>query len=116
MPEKIKNALDVVLGESIDSVEIIKNNWRLKITGTYATTRVNTIYLRGSAEEFFTYDFTVLEEYYHVVKQWNTGAMTRSSYMAEYLKNGYDNNRFEIEAKTFAGDNLQRYRSLINQN
>ena len=73
---------------------------------------MNTIYLDGGRREFFQYDLTVLEEYFHVLKQWNTRQMTRTSYMAEHIRNGYDGNRFEIQAKGYASQNLQLYTQL----
>ena len=99
----------------IHSVRLIENNWRLKITRTYATTRPNAIYLHGSRHTFFRLDFTVLEEYYHVLKQWNTGSMTRTSWLLENIRNGYAHNRFEVEAKKFAAHHTARFRVLKSQ-
>lgn len=99
----------------IHSVRLIENNWRLKMTRTYATTRPNAIYLHGSRHTFFHLDFTVLEEYYHVLKQWNTGSMTRTSWLLENMRKGYAHNRFEVEAKRFAAHNTARFRVLKSQ-
>ena len=98
--------------EGVEDVDVYGNNWRVKLTNTYATTRKNKIFVNDSVESFFTKNFTVLEEYYHVLRQWNTGAMSRTSYLAENIKNGYKNNKFEIEAKEFAGNNLSTYLRL----
>ena len=85
---------------------------RAKLIGVYAVTGVNVIYVNDSLEGFFQYDFTVLEEYYHVLRQWNTHQMTARSYLAELMRNGYEGSHYEIEAKTFANDNLGAYRAL----
>lgn len=112
-----KQALQDIFGDAghIHAVRLIENNWRLKITRTYATTRSNAIYLHGSRDDFFRLDFTVLEEYYHVLNQWNTGTMTRTSWLVENMLNGYAHNRFEVEAKKFAEHNTARFRALKNQ-
>ena len=107
-------ALEQLFGfkEDVFGVRIVENDWRPRSAGMYATTRMNTIYLDGGRSEFFQYDLTVLEEYFHVLKQWNTRQMTRTSYMAEHIRNGYDGNRFEIQAKGYASQNLQLYTQL----
>jgi len=79
----------------------------------YATTRVNAIYVNDSSEGFLARPLTVLEEFYHVLQQWNTGKMTLMSYAWESMKNGYDNNKYEIEAKTWAKNNAQLYRDKL---
>jgi hypothetical protein len=44
----------------------------------------------------------VLHEYYHVLRQWNRGRMSLASYLAEWLRRGYFNSRYERQARRFA--------------
>lgn len=48
----------------------------------------------------------MLHEYYHVLRQWNLGRLSRRSYVSEWMKNGSsDGNKYEDEANAFARDN-----------
>jgi hypothetical protein len=110
-----KRCLDKVLGEDVENVAIKAESWFAKLHG-YATTRRNTIYVNDTCSGFFGNHFTVLEEYYHVLKQWNTGRLGSA---AEYVYDnwrdgGYDKNRWEVEAKTFAGNKLEEYKQCLN--
>ncbi|GAA5442099.1 hypothetical protein Misp06_00260 [Microbulbifer sp. NBRC 101763] len=107
-------AIETLFGFEVDvvNISIFEFDWRTEVTNTYATTRVDSIYLRKSKEHFFDRPFTVLEEYYHVIEQWNTGRMTRTGYLIENARNGYDNNKWEIEAKGFAKNNLKRFKQI----
>ena len=120
-------ALAIIFGNDVNNVRLDKDG-RAKLLGALATTDVNQIWFSPTASNcsgctyssFFgedgrNVDFTVLEEYFHVTRQWNTGNMTKASYLWEATWNGYDNNKYEIEAKGFARDNLTRYRQLIRQ-
>jgi hypothetical protein len=51
--------------------------------GITATTQVDRIYLssRITANQFFADSELVLHEYYHVVRQWNTGALNNFRYL-----------------------------------
>jgi hypothetical protein len=75
---------------------------RLHGKGALATTRRNAIHLRDSGTRFIADPEFVLHEYYHVVHQWNTGALTHARYLWESIRKGYWNNRFELEARKFA--------------
>jgi hypothetical protein len=75
---------------------------RLHGKGALATTRRNAIHLRDSGTRFIADPEFVLHEYYHVVHQWNTGALTHARYLWESIRKGYWNNRFEVEARKFA--------------
>jgi hypothetical protein len=44
----------------------------------------------------------MLHEYCHVIHQWQPGTLTVARYLAECLRHGYWENRFEIEARAFA--------------
>lgn len=105
-------AVELLFGVDPVSIAVYEENWRATIPGMYATTRKNSIYLSKTRENFYQLSFTVLEEYYHVISQWNTEKMTATSYLLESTKNGYENNKYEIEAKGFAKDNLKRYKQI----
>jgi hypothetical protein len=57
----------------------------------------------------------VLHEYFHVIRQWNTGELTLGRYVLESIRSGYWDNRFEIQARDFARDNVDRFRRLLEQ-
>ncbi len=71
-------------------------------------------------EEFFGpkygYQLTVLEEYYHVLRQWNPGKMTKIKYFLSSLRHPihpYRNNKYEKAAKKFAKGNIDGYRKCL---
>jgi hypothetical protein len=74
------------------------------------TTRENSIYLTGSCEEFLGDDELVLHEFYHVVHQWNTGRLTVWRYIQESMDKGYWDNKYEVEARNFAKNNLENFK------
>lgn len=45
--------------------------------GALAVTRINAIYLNGSGDAFFADPKLTLHEYYHALRQWNTGGFDR---------------------------------------
>lgn len=109
----VKTCLDKVLGEDVGGTNVVTESGFAKLHG-YATTRKNTIYVDDTCSGFFGNPFTVLEEYYHVTKQWNTGRLTRYRYLRDNVRDGgYDNNRWEVEAKNFAGNNLGGFKACI---
>jgi hypothetical protein len=54
-------------------------------------------------KDFLDDNYMLLEEYYHVLKQWDTGRLGHLTYLWK-SRHGYDENAFEIEAKSFARD------------
>jgi hypothetical protein len=80
-----------------------------------ATTRRGRIYLRGSAADFWSNPSLLLHEYWHVIRQWETGELTTGRYLAECLRRGYWNNRFEIEAREFAAAHSARLHARLPQ-
>ena len=78
-----------------------------------ATTRRNKISVHVPCDEFWNDPRTVLEEYYHVTRQWNTGRMNRRRYAWEHIRRGYDNNKYEKEAKDFADRNRDALESCL---
>lgn len=116
-PPNVQAALATFLGEGVAQVRIIEHSWfaRLHMRAA-ATTRRRRIYLRGSASAFFADPTLMLHEYCHVLKQWEPGLLTTARYVGEWLRRGYWDNRFEIEAREFATDNLYRFRALLTRN
>jgi hypothetical protein len=105
-----------VLGAAVDRVQVIEHSLiaRLHLRAV-ATTRRRRIYLLGSAQAFFEDPILMLHEYCHVVMQWEPGFLTTPRYILEWLRRGYWDNRFEIEAREFATDNAYRFRALLGR-
>lgn len=117
LPRNVHAALMAFFGEDVALVRVIEYSWFAKIhVRAVATTRRRRIYLRGSAEDFFSNPSLMLHEYCHVLKQWEPGALTTMRYVTEWMRRGYWDNRFEIEAREFATDNLYRFRALLTRN
>jgi hypothetical protein len=116
VPPNVQAALESIFGVGIAEVRVIENSVfaRLHFRAT-ATTRRRRIYLRGSATAFFNDPALMLHEYCHVLKQWEPGLLTTLRYVGEWLRRGYWDNRFEIEAREFAADNLYRFRALLTR-
>lgn len=116
VPPNVQAALESVFGVGIGDVRVIENSLfaRLHMRAT-ATTRRRRIYLRGSAASFFNDPALMLHEYCHVLKQWEPGLLTSARYVGEWLRRGYWDNRFEIEAREFAADHLYRFRALLTR-
>ena len=113
IPEAVSGALEQLLGERIGHVKVIEHSWFARLHGAFATTRLERIYLRGSADEFFSDPWIMLHEYCHVLRQWQTGSLTVPRYLIECLRHGYWNNRFEVEAREFADLNVASLRALL---
>jgi hypothetical protein len=102
MPGRLRAALVELLGEAVDDVEIVERSWYARLhAGARATTRRNRILLRGTAAEFFADPALVLHEYFHVLRQWNTGRLSTPRYLREWLRRGYWNNRYERQARRY---------------
>ena len=84
IPEAVSGALEQLLGERIGHVKVIEHSWFARLHGAFATTRLERIYLRGSADEFFSDPWIMLHEYCHVLRQWQTGSLT----VPRYLRSG----------------------------
>lgn len=114
LPESLGAALEALFGTRVDHVRVVENSLFVRIHGrAVATTRRGRIYLRSSAAEFFADPWLVLHEYCHVIRQWEPRALTMRSYVAECIRRGYWNNRFEIEARAFADAHVRRLRILL---
>jgi hypothetical protein len=81
-----------------------------------ATTRVDSIYLTGMGDDFAADANLLLHEYFHVIRQWNTGELTVGRYVLQLLRKGYWRNKYEIEAREFADARTDEFRRLLTQN
>jgi len=112
-----RQALAALFGESVDHVRLIEHSRYARLHGRriQATTRRGRIYLAGSASQFFGDPELVLHEYFHVLRQWAPGELTIPRYLWESCRRGYFQNRFEVEARQFASENLQRFLALLSR-
>lgn len=116
IPQHVRSALEAVLGETIEHVRVVEHSWFARLhLRMIATTRRRRIYLRGSAASFFNNSEFLLHEFCHVVKQWEPRRLTTFGYVLEWLRRGYWDNRFEIEAREFAADTRHRFQALLSQ-
>jgi hypothetical protein len=113
-PPDVHAALRRLFGDGVEQVEVVEHSllarlhWR-----AHATTRRRRIYLRGSARDFFRDSELVLHEYFHVLRQWEPRRLSIRRYLLEWLRRGYWNNRYEVEARAFAADNRHRYSGML---
>lgn len=116
LPPALRASLLELFGSGIDDVRVVEHSWYALLHGRIvATTRRRRIYLRGSAAEFFDDPEIVLHEYFHVLRQWEPRRLSIWRYFVEWLRRGYWDNRFEIEAREFAADHLYRFRALLSR-
>jgi hypothetical protein len=114
VPESLRVVLARFFGDGVAHVKVIERSLFARIHwGAIATTRRRRIYLRGSAEDFFNDPAMMMHEYCHVMNQWEPGLLTTGRYLLEWLRRGYWNNRFEVEAREFTANNLYRFRTLL---
>src|ERR1700733_15887661 len=114
LPVKVEGALVVLFGERVRRIRIIEHSLFARAhAGAVATTRRGRIYLSGSAADFFANPSLMLHEFCHVLVQWETGRLTSARYVREWLRRGYWDNVFEVEARAFAQSNLQRFHALL---
>ena len=99
----------------IDAVRVLELSRFARWHGgrTLATTRRGVIYVQGDGDAFLAQPELVLHEYFHVVGQWRTGRLTALRYVAECLRAGYARNRYEVEARAFARDQLSAFCRLL---
>jgi hypothetical protein len=103
IPPDIAAALREVFGEAVEHVRVIEHSFYARLhMGARATTRRGRILLRGSAKDFWGDPELILHEYFHVIRQWQPRQLTIWRYLIECARNGYWNNRYEIEARAFA--------------
>lgn len=115
VPTAVSAALEQVFEESVGEVKVIEHSRYARAHfGMSATTRPNRILLSISGAQFIANPEIVLHEYFHVLRQWSTGHLTRWRYLFEAMRHGYWENRFEREAREFAATALGRYRECLN--
>ena len=115
-PPQVRSALEALFGAGVADVLVIENSLFARLhLRAIATTRRRRIYLRGSAADFYADPVLMLHEYCHVLRQWEPGLLTTGRYLFEWLRRGYWDNRFEIEAREFAEDHHYRFRALIGR-
>jgi hypothetical protein len=116
VPEHIRLALENFFGDGVSRVVIVEHSLFARLHYCMnATTRRRRIYLVGPAQTFFADPALMLHEYCHVLRQWEPGHLTTLRYLVESFRKGYRDNRFEIEAREFAADNLYRFRALLTR-
>ena len=116
VPEYVRLALEKFLGDGVGRVIVVEHSLYARMHHcSNATTRRRRIYLVGSAQKFFADPALMLHEYCHVLRQWEPGHLTTLRYLVESFRKGYRDNRFEIEAREFAADNVHRFRALIGR-
>lgn len=105
-----------MFAEPVDGVQLIENSLYAKAhLGMCATTRPNRIFLAISGAEFVANSQLLLHEYFHVLRQWQSGYLTRWRYLTEFARCGYWGNRYEREAREFAAAMRQRYEGLLRE-
>jgi hypothetical protein len=116
LPERVSAALEHVFEAPVTAVKVVEfSRYAQAHLGMAATTRPKLILLRLSGDEFVANPELLLHEYFHVLRQWGTGRLTRWRYLAESLQCGYWNNRFEQEARDFTAAAVKRYRGYLNE-
>jgi hypothetical protein len=114
LPTLVARGLEEVFAESVQHVVVVEYSLYARLHREMrATTRPSRILLAGSGTEFVSNPELVLHEYFHVLRHWRTGQLTRWRYLVESARCGYWNNRFEREARAFAADALLRYRAVV---
>jgi hypothetical protein len=114
LPESVSASLEVLFGMPVRHVQLFENSLFVRLHGrAIATTRRRRIYLRGAAGDFFDNPWLMLHEYWHVIGQWEPGTLTLRSYLAECIRRGYWNNRFEVEARAFADKHQHQLRTML---
>ena len=107
----ILRCLEKVFKRSAAGVQVES---KLKANSKWAaTTRRNRIIVFIPCDDFFNDHLTVLEEYYHVLEQWNTGRLNRFKYLWQSFLHGYEKNKYEVEAQEFARQHLQEFEKCL---
>ena len=113
-PASVAAALEDIFGESITHVRVIEHSRYARLhLGARATTRRGRIYLADSAASFWQDPELLLHEYFHVLRQWQVGRLTVMRYLIESARRGYWLNVYEIEARAFAAEHVNRLRHLL---
>jgi hypothetical protein len=115
-PAHVIAALREIFGEPVEHVRVIERSTYARLhVGACATTRRNRILLRDSADAFWCDPDLILHEYFHVLRQWQPHRLTILRYLIEWLRRGYWQNRFEVEARDFAATHRERLRRFLHR-
>jgi hypothetical protein len=115
LPKRIEVALERTFEEPVAAVKVIEySRYARAHLGMTATTRPNRILLAISGTEFVANPELLLHEYFHVLRQWGTGRLTRWRYLLDSARWGYWENRFEREARDFSAGAVERYCLHLN--
>jgi hypothetical protein len=116
LPPPVALALERVFGEQVGGISVVEHSIYARAhLGMCATTRPNRILLAIDGHQFVSNPDLVLHEYFHVLRQWGTGRLTRWRYLVESMRYGYWHNRFEREAREFAREAGERYRQYLGE-
>ena len=116
LPAPVATALERIFEEPVAAVKVIEySRYARAHRGMRATTRPDRILLAISGREFIANPELLLHEYFHVLRQWGTGELTRWRYLLESARRGYWENRFEREAREFSAAAVNRYCDYLNQ-
>jgi hypothetical protein len=110
VPPAVNGALQDVFGEPVGNVLITEHSLYARAhLRMSATTRPDRILLGISGARFIADHELLLHEFFHVIRQWRPGHLTRWKYLMESVRCGYWNNRYECEAREFAAAAASRY-------
>jgi hypothetical protein len=116
IPRTTHIALERVFEAPLDGIIVIENSLYARAhPGMLATTRPNRILLAISGAEFAASPELMLHEYFHVIRQWREGQLTRWRYLAESALRGYYANRYERQAREFAATALERFEQTLSE-
>jgi hypothetical protein len=108
-------ALERVFSVPVSGVVVIERSLYARLhRGMWATTRPNRILLAVTGEQFVANPELLLHEYFHVIRQWGEGRLTRWRYLVESARRGYWDNAYEREARDFTASTLPRFRGLVD--
>ena len=114
LPREVKAALEQVFAEPLGGIVVIENSLYARAhLGMHATTRPNRILLASSGTQFVADPELLLHEYFHVLRQWRTGNLTRWRYLKESVARGYWDNRYERDAREFTAAALEPYLRIL---
>jgi len=116
IPQPVAAALMRIFAEPVDGVIVIEYSWFARAhPGMCATTRPNRILLAISGAAFVARPDLLLHEYFHVLRQWRTGRLTRRRYLLESARCGYWENSYEREARDFAAAAVEEYHKCLRE-
>lgn len=116
LPRNTRAALERIFEAPLDEIIVIENSLYARAhLGMCATTRPNRILLAITGAEFAANAELLLHEYFHVIRQWRPGDLTRWRYLIESVRRGYRANRYEHEAREFAAAARERFERYLTE-